>query len=41
MYYRKTRNEIMNIYKTAKKPVILDFESISIIASSFADELVG
>jgi hypothetical protein len=37
----RIRNEIMNIYKTAKKPVILDFDCISIIASSFADELVG
>ena len=37
----RIRNEIMNIYKSAKKPVILDFEGVGIIASSFADELIG
>lgn len=37
----RIRNEILNIYKSAKKPVILDFEGVGIIASSFADELIG
>lgn len=37
----KIRNEILNIYRTAKKPVILDFQGVGIIASSFADELIG
>lgn len=37
----RIRNEIVNIYKSAKKPVILDFEGVGIIASSFADELIG
>lgn len=37
----RIRNEIMNIYKSAKKPIILDFEGVGIIASSFADELIG
>ncbi|MBX7203783.1 MAG: STAS-like domain-containing protein [Bacteroidia bacterium] len=37
----RIRNEIMNIYRSVKKPVILDFEGIGIIASSFADELIG
>jgi hypothetical protein len=37
----RIRNEIMNIYKSAKKPVILDFQGVGIIASSFADELIG
>jgi hypothetical protein len=37
----RIRNEILNIYKSAKKPVILDFEGIGIIASSFADEFIG
>ncbi len=37
----RIRNEIVNIYKSAKKPVILDFDGIGIIASSFADELIG
>jgi hypothetical protein len=37
----KIRNEVVNIYKSAKKPVILDFDDVGIIASSFADELIG
>lgn len=37
----RIRNEIVNIYKSSKKPVILDFQGIGIIASSFADELIG
>lgn len=37
----RIRNEIMNIYKSVKKPVILDFDGVGIIASSFADELIG
>lgn len=37
----RIRNEIINIYKSSKKPVILDFQGIGIIASSFADELIG
>lgn len=37
----RIRNEILNIYKSAKKPVILDFQGVGIIASSFADELIG
>lgn len=35
------KNEVLNIYKSSKKPVILDFKGIGIIASSFADELIG
>ena len=37
----RIRNEILNIYQSAKKPVILDFSGVGIIASSFADELIG
>lgn len=37
----RIRNELLNIYKSAKKPVIIDFEGVGIIASSFADELIG
>lgn len=37
----RIRNEIVNIFKSVKKPVILDFEGVGIIASSFADELIG
>jgi hypothetical protein len=37
----RIRNELLNIYKSAKKTVIVDFDGIGIIASSFADELIG
>lgn len=37
----RIRNELLNIYKSAKKPIIVDFSGIGIIASSFADELIG
>lgn len=37
----RIKNELLNIYKSAKKPVIIDFEGVGIIASSFADELIG
>lgn len=37
----RIKNELINIYKSAKKPVIIDFEGVGIIASSFADELIG
>lgn len=37
----RIKNELMNIYRSAKKPVIIDFEGVGIIASSFADELIG
>jgi hypothetical protein len=37
----RIKNELLNIYKSAKKPVIIDFEGVVIISSSFADELIG
>lgn len=37
----RIKNELINIYKSAKKPVIIDFQGVGIIASSFADELIG
>ncbi len=37
----RIRNELLNIYKSAKKTIIIDFDGIGIIASSFADELIG
>lgn len=37
----RIKNELLNIYKAAKKPVIIDFAGVGIIASSFADELIG
>ena len=35
------RNEVMNIYKQTDGLIILDFDGVSLVASSFADELVG
>jgi len=37
----KIRNEIINLYKQSGKTITLDFSEISIISSSFADELIG
>ena len=37
----KIRNEIINVYKQTNKSITLDFANISIISSSFADELIG
>jgi hypothetical protein len=37
----KIRNELTNVYKQSNKTITLDFKGISIISSSFADELIG
>lgn len=37
----KIKNEVINLYKKAKKPVIIDFDDVGIISSSFADEFIG
>ena len=37
----RVRNEILNIYKESNKIIIIDFEEIAVISSSFADELIG
>lgn len=37
----KIRNELINIYKQSNKAITLDFNNVSIISSSFADELIG
>jgi len=37
----KIRNELTNVYKQSNKTITLDFNGISIISSSFADELIG
>ncbi len=37
----KLKNEVINLYKKAKKPVLIDFAEIGIISSSFADEFIG
>ena len=38
---QKLRNLVLNISNTQKKIVVLDFQGINLISSSFADELVG
>ncbi|GAG94877.1 unnamed protein product [marine sediment metagenome] len=35
------KNELINIYTKTKRRIIIDFENIGIISSSFADELIG
>jgi STAS-like domain of unknown function (DUF4325) len=35
------RNEVVNVNKQTGKTITLDFDNISIISSSFADELIG
>jgi hypothetical protein len=37
----KLKNEVINLYKSAHKPIVIDFEDIGIISSSFADEFIG
>lgn len=37
----KLKNEVINLFKKTKKPVIIDFAEIGIISSSFADEFIG
>ncbi len=37
----RIKNEIMNLIKESKKPVILDFKEVAVISSSFADELIA
>lgn len=37
----RIRNEIVNLQTTTTRPVILDFSGVSIVSSSFADELIG
>ncbi len=37
----KLKTEVINLYKKAKKPIIIDFSEIGIVSSSFADEFIG
>lgn len=37
----RIRNEVMNLYQETGRGIDLDFENISVISSSFADELIG
>ena len=36
----RIRNEVINLQTTTTRPVILDFDGVSIVSSSFADELI-
>lgn len=37
----RAKNEILNFIQQSKKNIIIDFEGVSIISSSFADELIA
>lgn len=37
----KVRKEVINIYTETKKVIIIDFDGITLISSSFADEFIG
>ena len=37
----RIRNELTNIYKETKRGIEIDFDGVSVISSSFADELIG
>lgn len=37
----RIRNELINIYQESQRVIELDFSGISVISSSFADELIG
>ena len=37
----RLRNEILNLHKETGKHIIIDFKNISVVSSSFADELIG
>jgi len=38
---RRIRTEVINLIKETKKPIVISFEGISVISSSFADEFVA
>lgn len=37
----RMRNEIINIYRETERVIEIDFQGVSVISSSFADELIG
>jgi len=37
----KIRTDLINLYKDTQKGIVIDFDGLSVISSSFADELVG
>jgi len=37
----RIKNEIINLIKDSKRPVIVDFSGVAVISSSFADELIA
>ena len=38
---QKLRNELLNFLKGSKEKVVVDFQSVSMVSSSFADEFMG
>ncbi len=38
---QKMRNEVINLHHETGQPVVIDFEGITLVASSFADEFLG
>ena len=37
----RIRNKVLNILRQSRKKIILDFSNVSVVSSSFADELIG
>ena len=35
------KNELINVYLTEKKRIVIDFEGVAVVSSSFADELIS
>ena len=38
---KKIKNELINIYMSEKRRIVIDFEGVGIVSSSFADELIS
>jgi hypothetical protein len=38
---KRIRNEVINLHNDTRSPVELDFSGVSVVSSSFADELIG
>lgn len=37
----KFRNLLINVYKETRKKIIIDFEGVNVVSSSYADEVIG
>ena len=38
---QKFKNKILNSFREERKKVVLDFQGINVVSSSYADELIG